>query len=351
MVAALRQSGLRVGYCKPVGQESLTVGKDRVDKDAVLFSKVMDFTLNSEIHSPVILGKGVTSAYLDDPTQFDFKDRILRAAATLHAQNELVIFEGTGHPGVGSVVDLSNADVAKMLGAEVVLIVEGGIGNTIDRLSLCLNLFKDRGVPITGVIVNKVLPEKLEKVRYYVGKKLDQIGLPLLGLLPYDKSLSFPIMSAVKDAIEGRVLANEESLDNRVEEFLSGSLVDKEKILNKQNLLLLVSYKRFSDAMKKIQAISTEYELEQCPLSGIVITGDGLHEMPVEDLSSIISYIHEHRLPLLTTRLDPLGAAIKVSKIEVKINVQSPWKSQRAIQMIREHVDLKTLLEGEARLL
>ena len=49
----------------------------------------------------------------------------------------MVVYEGTGHPGVGSVVDLSNAEVAKQLESEVILVLEGGIGNTLDRLSLC----------------------------------------------------------------------------------------------------------------------------------------------------------------------------------------------------------------------
>ena len=41
----------------------------------------------------------------------------------------MVVYEGTGHPGVGSVVDLSNAEVARQLESEVILVLEGGIGN------------------------------------------------------------------------------------------------------------------------------------------------------------------------------------------------------------------------------
>ncbi|MDV7395457.1 AAA family ATPase, partial [Arthrospira platensis SPKY1] len=128
---------------------------------------------------------------------------------------------GTGHPGVGSVVGLSNADVAHLLGAPVILIVEGGIGNTIDRISLCLSKFQERGVPVLGVIVNKVFPEKMEKVRHYVGNWLAGLELPLLGVLPYEKSLSFPIIQTIMEAVQGRVIAHEENLDNRMEDFLS----------------------------------------------------------------------------------------------------------------------------------
>ena len=69
-------------------------------------------------------------------------------------------------------VDLSNADVAKMLGAGVIMVVEGGIGRTIDRLTMSMALFREALVPVIGVIVNKVNEEKKEEVEYYLSKKL-----------------------------------------------------------------------------------------------------------------------------------------------------------------------------------
>jgi dethiobiotin synthetase len=344
LVAALRQSGRKVGYCKPVGQEFLDLGSLRVDKDALLFSRVMDFPLSSEIHSPVILGKGATSAYLDNPDSYRYRDHILHAAEVLQSQNEIVIYEGTGHPGVGSVVDLSNADVAKLLNAQVVIIVEGGIGNTIDRLSLCLSKFRERDVPILGVIVNKVLPDKMEKIDHYVGNWIRKQGLDLLGILPYDKTLSFPIMATVLDAVGGRVLANEDALDNRIEDYISGSLVDTEKLLSSQNLLLVVSYKRLAEAMRKVERLTRRAKLATAPISGVIVTGDGLHEMPVTDFSSSITYIKDHNIPVITTPLDPLGSVIKISRIEVKINTRTPWKAMRAIELIKEYVDLDKIV-------
>jgi dethiobiotin synthetase len=345
LVAALRQHGVRVGYCKPVGQEFLDLGALRVDKDALLFSRVMNFELASEIHSPVILGKGATTSFLDDPASFDYAGRITRASNFLQEENEVVVYEGTGHPGVGTVVDLSNADVAHLVNAGVILIVEGGIGNTIDRLSLCLSKFRERDVPILGVIINKTHPEKIDKVRHYVGRKLSQMNLSLLGVLPYDKSLSNPIMATILDAVSGRVLANEDRLDNRVEDFISGSLIGKEELSQKKNLLLVVSHKRLADAMDKIKQ-SVGLEGEESPISGVIVTGDGRHIMPVEHSSIFDEFIEKYRIPVLTTPLDTLGSVVKISRIEVKINTRTPWKAVRAIELIKQHVNLNAILES-----
>ncbi|MCB0641385.1 MAG: AAA family ATPase [Phaeodactylibacter sp.] len=344
LVATLRQAGVNVGYCKPVGQQFLDLGNLRVDKDALLFSSVMDFQLSESLHSPVILGPGATTAYLDDPSQFNYRERILNAASELQARHEMVIYEGTGHPGVGSVVDLSNAEVAKLVNASVVIIVEGGIGNTIDRLCLALAKFQQKQVPVIGVIVNKVRPDKLEKVRHYVGMKVEQMGLKLFGVLPYDKSLSNPIMATIMEAVNGRILYNEQNLDNRVEDYVSGSLVDLEELNTFRNLLLVVSHKRLLEAITKIIQIRKVKQMEDPILSGIIITGDGRHEMPMNHYRILDDYIRRFEIPVITTPLDTLGSVVKVSRIEVKINTRTPWKSRRAIELISENVDLSDIL-------
>jgi dethiobiotin synthetase len=63
LVSALMREGYRVGYCKPVGQKSLEENQ-RVDKDTVLFADLIDFDIEPELHSPIILGTGATTRFL-----------------------------------------------------------------------------------------------------------------------------------------------------------------------------------------------------------------------------------------------------------------------------------------------
>ena len=56
---------------------------------------------------------------------------------------------------------LSNAQVAKMLNAKVIIVASGGIGRPIDEISLNKALFEKVGVDILGVIINKVDPCKM----------------------------------------------------------------------------------------------------------------------------------------------------------------------------------------------
>lgn len=340
LVATFMEMGLKVGYCKPVGQKSLTYHNIEVDKDAVLFSDLMQFQLHAAIHSPVILGKGATAAYIDNPSQFSYPEKISFASDYLEKENELVIYEGTGHPGVGSIVNLSNADVAKMTNAGVIMVVEGGIGSTIDMLALCIAKFKLDHVPIIGVIINKVKPDKLEKVSHYVGKYLEQQNLPLLGVLPYDKSLAFPLITAVTAATRGEIIYNKEKAFNKVAEILPGSLITLAEFKNHpQDSLLVVAADRLDNAIERIIRLSTILNLENSPLSGIVATGEG-------DINTkSIEYIKNHRVPVIRTSLDTYGSVLKISRIEVKINLSTPWKVRKAIELIKTNVNTDALLQ------
>lgn len=192
LIDLLQKNGIDVGFCKPVGQEYVEVSTGKVDKDIALFSSYFETELISKYNSPVILGPGVVNAYIDRPQAFDFESVIMNAAHYLEYKHDYVVYEGTGHTGVGNVVGLSNAKVAQMLGAPVVLVAEAGIGSTLDQLIIHINHFQQFEVPIMGVILNKTLDEKREKVMYYVGKMLRSWGIPFLGALPHSKDLCLP---------------------------------------------------------------------------------------------------------------------------------------------------------------
>ncbi len=339
LVEAFRQSGIRVGYCKPVGQEAIDVENLQVDKDAVLFSTMMHFNLVARVHSPVILGKGATQAFLDRPEDFPYRQTIESAQRFLEAEYEMVIYEGTGHPGVGSVVGLSNADVAHLLGAPVILVVEGGIGYTIDRLDLCLAPFREQNVLIAGVIINKVLPDKIEKVRYYVGRKLNDWGIPLLGILPYEKTLLYPLLETICLAVNGRVLINPTGLSHVVENVVAASLMGSHNFEEEKGVLLVTSRNRLDDAITGIQRQCKVKGVSSSPLIGIIITGDGKIVTNLDDFEHT-DYVSEHNIPIIATPLDTYGTAVKISHLEVKINVQTLGKARRAVELVRDHVDL-----------
>ncbi len=340
LVSAFRNKGINVGYCKPVGQKYVFHNGLQVDKDVVLFADLLDFKPEPDIHSPVILGSGTTTEYLDHPENYHFKDNILHAAHILRGQHDLVIFEGTGHPGVGAVVEMSNGDVAQLTNSGVIMVAEGGIGSTIDQLSMCMEKFFARGVPILGVILNKVMEEKREKVEYYVSKWLDKMDIPLLGTMPFDKMMGFPLLHSIMESVKGNAIYNADRLYNMVEGFIAGSLISADELEGKSdNLLLVVGVTRLDLAIEDTIKVMQDKNWEEPPFSGIIATGYGALGQET------IDFVQKYRIPLIHTMLETYGAVVKIARIEVKINQQTPWKVKRAIEMIEHNINLDLILE------
>ncbi len=346
IMAALQKRNLNVGYCKPVGQEFVDLGDLKVDKDALLFSTILDFDLQEKLHSPVILGKGATAAYLENPDSSKHNERLMDSLQQLENLHEYLVFEGTGHPGVGSVVDLSNADVADMIDAGVIMIVEGGIGNTIDKLNSHLALFREKKVPILGVIINKVLESKIEKVKKYVGLKLKTMGIPLLGLIPYDETLSYPILETIRHAVHGTFILGREKLDNKVRNVVSGALLARKEYDSLKNLLLVVNHQRLDKAVNAAMDLMKRKNLDTPPLSGVLVHGEPGFEEDIWNECNCKEILEKYEIPLISTTLDTYGSAVKISSLEVKINTRTPWKALKAIDLVNEHVDIDKIIKS-----
>ena len=159
LIAALKKRFDKIGFIKPIGQRYLVEQGYKVDEDSVLIEEVFGIKCNIKDMSPIAIERGFTERFIEKGSDNDYTRQITEAYGRVAKNNDLVIIEGTGHAGVGSVLDLSNAVVAKLLGADVLLISSGGVGKPIDEIMLNKALFDKEGVKIAGGVINKVLPE------------------------------------------------------------------------------------------------------------------------------------------------------------------------------------------------
>jgi len=142
--------------------------------------------LDYKYMSPVIIPRGYTKSYIDGHITFQSQmDNIKQSISQIKKVADVIMCEGTGHCGVGSIVALNNAKVASILGADMVLVANGGIGSAIDELELNRVLCQHYKVRLAGVIINKVKPEKYDEIQMYMTKALKTMwGVPLLGCVP-----------------------------------------------------------------------------------------------------------------------------------------------------------------------
>ena len=183
LIAALQEHFPRIGYIKPVGQRFVEIEEQKIDEDIVLMDAVYRLNCPLVDMSPIAVEPDFTRKYLESANNEALVQRIQNAFDRVAWEKDFVLCEGSGHAGVGSVFDLSNAQVAKTLGCKVIIVTQGGIGKPIDEVCLNQALFEKEGVEIIGVILNKVLEEKIPEIARFVGRGLKRKGLELLGVI------------------------------------------------------------------------------------------------------------------------------------------------------------------------
>lgn len=113
-----------------------------------------------------------------------------------------LVFEGTDHPAAGTFCGTSDANVAKTLGADVILVASGGLGSTFDELALGYFFCKRHEVDVAGVILNSVKPEKFNQTLDYMSRALHQTwNIPLLGCIPEMPLLRSPSLADLQRAL------------------------------------------------------------------------------------------------------------------------------------------------------
>src|SRR5258705_593018 len=224
LIAALQQHYPRVGYIKPVGQRFVEIAEQKIDEDIVLIDSVYQLNCPLVDMSPIAVEPDFTRKYLESSNNEALVKTIQKAFDRVAWEKDFVLCEGTGHAGVGSVFDLSNAQVAKILGAKVIIVTQGGIGKPIDEVALNQALFEKEGVEIIGVILNKVIPEKAQFVCDFARRGLKRKGLDLLGVIPHQHMLSSPTLNLIREEFDAEMLNNSAQFQNLVDEAVVGAM-------------------------------------------------------------------------------------------------------------------------------
>lgn len=187
-----------VAFIKPLGQKTTLVEGNQVGQDSWFVDKALGMGLPLEMSAPFAASSGAATHYVRTGEPADLPGRIRRAYKVLGRKGRTVLVEGTGHPGVGSVFDLSNARVARILGTPVLLVLDGGVGSTIDRFNLCACMFHHYDVPLLGVVINRIIPGKMEAVKELLGKWFQQRDIPVFGYIPYEDSITKPSLGVIR---------------------------------------------------------------------------------------------------------------------------------------------------------
>jgi BioD-like phosphotransacetylase family protein len=288
--------------------------------------------------SPVAIERGFTERYIEKGADDDYAKLIKDSFARVARDNDLVIIEGTGHAGVGSVFDLSNATVSKLLDANVILISSGGVGKPIDEVMLNKALFDKEGVNLAGVVVNKVLPEKYDRIARFVRMGLEKKHLNVLGVLPYQKALDMPTMREIMEELKLNAIYEGDTPDVIVEKILIGAMNVKDALQFIQNNSLMIIPGDREDMIRAVCDIKRGRLKKGCRISGVILSG-GI--MPRPKMQAVLK---KTNMTTLIAREDTYSIASRVHAMTVKLKPQDSHKIKIIVDMVEKYVDIDKVL-------
>jgi len=337
LTAALQAMGLHVGYIKPIAQRVVMSGDDQVDEDTLLIDGLFDLDIPIAAMSPVAIGPDFTKQYLENPDEIgpQLKDRICRAFDRSAYGKDIVVVEGSGHAGVGSVFGASNADNARVLNSKAIIVAAGGIGKPIDEIALNKALFDKAGVEVVGAILNKVLPDKIDFIRDFAGRGLRKLGVPLLGVVPLQETLVYPNLDQVAYETKARWIHQPEGL-RRVRRVVIGAMSARRhaEYLRVPGTLVIVP----GDREDLLEAFILGDGAKS--LSGVIFS-NGL--LPNDD---IVRRMKDAGISLAAVEAESFAVTARINNMSVKTMRQDADKIPIIEKMISESVDIAGLLRS-----
>lgn len=328
----------RIGFIKPVGQRVEEVDGQQIDEDTLLIDKTFDVKTPLDAMSPIAVRPDFTRRYIDDSNNEFLTRRIQHSYDRASWEKDFTIIEGTGHAGVGSVFDLSNARVAKLLGSKVLMVTKGGIGRPIDELALNKALFDQEGVEVVGAILNKVRPNNVERVEDFARRGLKRLGIDLLGVIPEEPMLAKPTLDQISKTIKGEFINAVSKGHRRVERVIIGAMSSSHVMEYFSPGTLVITPGDREDVILAALSTSSLVNLDGRALAGLILSGDLVPHQSVVDL------IKRSDVPTIGSSLDSYSVASQIHSMTVKTLPGDYAKIRKIQSLIANHVEVDRLL-------
>jgi hypothetical protein len=285
----------RIGFIKPLGPKPTKYRGLTVDKDAALVAQVFGMTRDLKYMSPVIVEHDTTRQAIDGFFSVEsLQEAICSTYQELEKTCDCIIIEGSGHPGVGSVLRLSNARIARLLGAPVLMVTGGGIGNVVDSVHLNLALFEKEGVKVRAVLANKLIPEKRDITLDYLRRAFAGESFQVFGAFNFQPVLANPTLRRIARLLDLPLHGNRRETHRIIHHVQIGAAsTQRVAELLKDSSLLIVT----SSRDELLVTLANLYQLREYreKIVGLVIPG----VIPISRITQEI--LDQSNIPYLRT--------------------------------------------------
>jgi len=342
LMSFLQRAVENVGYFRPIGRPG-TNDDSTPDENVELIRSV--FSIQDDPH----VMDGITddnATHLITSGRYDeLLQQIVTAYKKYEKAHDFVLIEGTNYQGPTVAFEFDiNADIARNLGAPILLVVSGlnrTISDIVDNAILSKEKFAERGCDLLAIIVNRAEARGLKETSARLTGEFVKAGIPFAGVIPEEEILAMPRMDEIASELSAEVLYGKRYLDNLVFGFRIASMQLMTILDRLEPGALVITSGDRADVLLGLMA--SQISQRTANLSGILLSS-GLK--PTGSVDRVIRGLRETRLPVLAVDTGTYETAINVSRVVSTITPNSHRKIETARILFEQHVKLDVIREG-----
>ena len=341
LIRALDAQGLKVGFVKPVAP-----GYADSERSTHLVRTLLHLQTPDPMHLNLVQQR-VSDGMLD---------RVLEDTVALHAiasrDCDVVLIEGLVPDRSEPYTAKLNAEIAKALNAEI-LLVASGRNRTVQQvqteLKIQLGIFGGAQANLLGCVINKAgrgprhtgIPSVGEVTPATQSEDFSQLKLnncPLLGTIPWTAELISPRTLDVARALNAEILNAGELDTRRVMRIAMGarSLGNMIDVLRPGTLLVAPGDR--DDILVAAAMAATN----GTPLAGLLLT-HGIK--PADNLINLCRSALQTGIPVLQTHLDTFATAQQLTHMDTQVAIDDADRVQLIMETVANHLDMPTLMQ------
>lgn len=336
IVTALEQSGLKVGFVKPIAQSHPEGKVGRSNHFArALYQRNIPKSLSSG-QLETLLREGEYDLVMEEVMQ-----RYQEAAKDV----DVMVVEGLVPEEKNPFAADLNEKMARNLQAGVILIANLNHqtpAELAEQIDMNVQIFSRSGGWLAGYILNRIEGEfnsaELDKNISNACKTTEGQNLPLLGAIPNALELLAPRTSDIADFLKAKVLNEGQIRSRRVlSKVVTGRAVLNILSLLKPGALIITP----GDREDIVMAVALT-ALSGVPLSGILFTSGCL---PDARMMELCKPALSTGLPIMVTDTNSYETATKLGSMSIQVPMDDLERMRRVVDFVAEHLMTKSLTQ------
>lgn len=334
LALAARERGETVGYMKPKGTRLQSAVGKTLDTDPMLARDLLD--LDAELHDlePIVYSPTFVQEVVRGREDAEaLHERLRESYERLAAGHDRMVLEGAGTLTTGGIVDLTDADIAEMLDAAVVLVSRYAEPGDVDDVLAAAETLGDR---LAGVLFNAVPDAAFDGLATDVVPFLEARGVRVFGALPRKQELAGITVAELAAELGAEVLTDDAPTDAFVERFVVGAMGASEA---------LTQFRRTRDAAMITGGDRTEIQTVALDAPGVkclLLTG-GFR--PPE---AVLGRAEEAGVPVLLVGSDTLTSIDRAEELVRSGRTRGERTVETMGDLLSDYADLDALLPVDA---